>query len=50
MIINEVDVSSKINLFVDKTKSLVIITQLKKFLDIIYHWLKETKLNLGPSK
>ena len=50
MTINEVDVSSKINLFADNTKILVILIQFKKCLDIIYHRLKERKLNLSPSK
>ena len=50
MIINEVDVSSKINLFADNTKMLAIFIQFKKSLDIIYLWLKERKSNFSPSK
>ena len=50
-IVSEVDSNSNIKLFADDTK---IFSQsnlvLQKSLDKIYHWLKERKLNLNPSK
>ena len=50
MIINEVDVSSKINPFADNTKILASLIQFWKTLDLIYLWLKERKLSLSLSK
>ena len=47
----EVDVDSNINLFADDTKIFSHSnTILQKSLDKIYHWLKERKLVLNPSK
>ena len=47
----EVDVDSNINLFADDTKIFSHSdTILQKSLDKIYHWLKERKLDLNPSK
>ena len=41
MIINEVDVSIKVNLFADNTKVLAILVQFEKSLDTIYFWLEK---------
>ena len=48
---SEVDSSSNIKLFADDTKIFSHSnTTLQKYLDKIYYWLKERKLNLNPSK
>ena len=50
-IVSEVDASSNINLFADDTKIFSHSnTTLQQSLDKIFHWLKERKLNLNPSK